>query len=100
MGLDEGVVVSVFLLARSESRKCRAKQMVRFHALPRVGEFVEFRNYARYAFVVREVTHSFEEDAPGIRVWLSDTEGHPEAVSDDELDLVIETLQQQGWQLL
>jgi hypothetical protein len=95
------VVVSVFLQAKSESKKCRAKKMVEFHTLPRVGEFVEFRDYSAYAFVVTEVTHSLEGDAPGIRVWLSDTEGKfPEVVGDDDLEAVVETLQEQGWQVL
>lgn len=68
--------------------------------LPRAGEFVEFRDYSAYGFVVTEVTHSLEGNAPGIQVWLSDTEGKPEVVGDDDLEAVVEMLHEQGWQVL
>lgn len=86
--------------AKSQSKKCRAKKMVEFQALPRVGEFIEFRDYSAYGFVVTEVAHSFEGDAPLIRVWISDTEGKPEIVGDDDLEAVVETITEQGWQVL
>lgn len=95
--MGEGVHVSVFLMARSEFKRCRAKKLVRFHSLPRVGESIEFEGYYAYPFVVREVTHSCEEGAPAIRVFLSDHEGQLQTVSDADIDLITQTLQEQGW---
>lgn len=89
--------VSVILHARAESKKCHAKKTVEFDVLPRVGEFVEFRNYSVYAFVVTEVTHSLDGDAPSIRVSLSDTEGERQVISDDDLQQVVEVLTEEGW---
>lgn len=71
-----------------------------FQVLPRVGEFVEFRNYSAYAFVVTEVTHSLEGDAPNIRVWLSDTEGQRQIIGDDDLQQVVEVLTEEGWDVM
>ncbi len=90
-------MLSVFLLASSELRKIRAKKVVEFHELPRVGEFINFGNVSTVTFVVNEVTHSFEGDEPGIRVWPSDLQGGRETIGDDDLARVIEVLTEQDW---
>ncbi len=97
------VRASVRLYLPSDTRLAFLEKEIEFSAMPRVGEWIKFKNDQvgdYFAFRVREVTHR-ENGIPDVMMEpMEDANGKPEfAGREQELDEYVQSYVQEGWLL-